>query len=229
MKLKFTALILVTLCFTSCLDIIETFNINEDGSGVYEQQMDFSRAMQGMMAMMSEKGQEKRKGKEMEKKDSTFSYKSIVDTSTHLTAAEKAVFGKAYAKMHMDEEKGEILINIFYPFANAKEFETIQQVLAKDNNSGNFFEALMKATSGDKYNKNAMQNPATGEGDKQGLEMMKEMMKVNLKTIIHLPRPAKSSKGNFILSADKKELSFDKTIDISKKMAATDFDFSIDY
>lgn len=170
-------MIIMACSFTGCIDIFETFNIKDDGSGVYEQKMDFTRAMQGMMAMMSEKGRDNMSSKKkMEKKDSTFSLKSMIDTASSLSSSEKTVFGKANATMHLDEAKGEMVIIISYPFANAAEFATIQAVMSRNETSGSLFDALMSAADGKMKNKGMGGMGQEGDGSKkEGLPISQYM------------------------------------------------------
>jgi hypothetical protein len=117
------------MCLTGCFDITETFNIKEDGSGVYEMKMDMSRAF-GMIAMMKGAGGQQ-EGKAPQKLDSTIYYSNMVDTVSTLSAEEKAAFKEAYAKLHMDEEEGDIYVNMFFPFKDGKQLAVIQKSLSK--------------------------------------------------------------------------------------------------
>ncbi len=56
-------------------------------------------------------------------------------------------------------------------------------------------------------------------------EQMKELMKMNIKTVIKLPRAIKQSTGsNIVLSDNKKEATFFKNVDLTTKFTGTDFD-----
>jgi hypothetical protein len=132
MKLRLLALGAFVICLTGCFDITETFNIKEDGSGVYEMKMDMSRAT-SMLAMMKQGGKEN--GKAPEKMDSTFYYKDMVDTVTTLTPEEKTAFKNAYGTVHIDEEEGEMYVNMTFPFKDAKELAIVQKAINKKGNN----------------------------------------------------------------------------------------------
>jgi hypothetical protein len=252
MNIKILALIAVCFFFTGCFDIYETFNIIEDGSGVYDQKINFSRSLALLSSMSKTKKKE-------DKKDTTIYYSSIVDTSTVLTAEEKAVMRKAYAKIHMDEAASEMWFNIFYPYANGQELTIIQTVMSKGSKSKGITDAMAKALgkpaapseSGEEkpaelptqdFNytltanslaRNVKPNSTPDKKKDEAEEMppmFKEMMKMNFTTTISLPRPVKNWSGNNgTLSADKKQLQFRKNVDMDTKLTPADFNFSIDY
>jgi hypothetical protein len=258
MKLRLLALGAFLICLTSCFDVIETFNIKEDGSGTYEVKMDMSRSF-GLLAMMKQGGNED--GKKKEKIDSIIYTKNITDTSTALTIEEKAALRNSYTKIHMDEDEGEGYINLYYPFANGKELEIIQKAMAKSGTNKTVMGALGNAMgkqvppataveqgnegtglpTGDfNYSLTAnslvrkvkpstkMEEPKTD--NEQLPPQLKEMMKINYSTTVNLPRPVKNYTGKgSTLSADKKQVKFNKTMDLDAKLTPADFDFSIDY
>ncbi len=255
MKLRLLVLGAFFISLTSCFDIFETFNINEDGSGVYEQKMDMSRLL-SLNSMM--KGGSSN-GKVPEKKDTLIDLKTIVDTVASLSAEEKNVLGKSSMRLHIDETANELSFVIIYPFANANEFATIQKAMTKDGNN----KAIAAAIGGAMGNKGGAMSapqekqpamptsdftytltgnslvkkvkpsskPETAEtGTNDMPAEFKEMLKMNYTTIINLPRPVKNWSGNNgILSADKKQLKFNKNIDMETKLTPADFDFSIDF
>lgn len=256
MKLRLLALAAFLVSLTSCFDIYETFDLNDDGSGVYEQKMDMTRMM-SFAAMM--KGGNTG-GKAPEKKDTIISYKAVVDTVAGLSATEKAVLGKATMKLHLDEAAGEMEFVIRYPFANAKEFQMIQEAMSRGDNKKNMMAAMAPVfgkQGGDmggaeqkadlptndfaytltgnslvkKVKPGTKQAEAGAGADKEGMPAeFKEMMKMNFTTTVNLPRPAKNWNGNNgTLSADKKQLKFTKNIDMDSKLTPADFDFSIEF
>lgn len=254
MKLRLLVLGAFLISLTSCFDVIETFNINEDGSGVYEQKMDMSRFL-SFSSMM--KGGNSN-GKAPEKKDTLISLQAIIDTVASLSIEEKAVLSKSLMKLHVDEAAGEMSFVITYPFASSSEFATIQKSMMKDGNN----KAIAAAVGGALGKKGGMNAPQqkqpemptsdftytlTGNSlvkkvkpsskpestETPGNDMppeFKEMLKMNFTTIINLPRPAKNWRGNNgAMSADKKQLKFNKSIDMETKLTPADFDFSIDF
>jgi len=169
MKLRLLALGAFVLCLTGCFDMTETFNIKEDGTGVYELKMDMSRAM-SMLAMMKQGAKEE--GKPPQKMDSMFSYKTMIDTVTSLSAEEKAAFENAYGKIHMDEEEGEMFVHMFFPFKDSKQLTTIQKIVTSKG-SNSVMDAVGKAFgsgSGAPGGMDAMGGGKSGgNGEKSGL------------------------------------------------------------
>jgi hypothetical protein len=128
MKLRLLALSCVLFSLTSCLDIIETFNLNENGGGTYETKMDMSKMM-SMIAMM---GAGKNTTEKIpEKMDSTFSFKGYTDTAESLTGEEKRVLSKGIMSIHLNKEEGEMYMTLKMSFDNVKEYALINNVLSK--------------------------------------------------------------------------------------------------
>lgn len=144
MKLKHVVIGFFAILLTSCMDIFETINLNADGSGTYIIKMEMGE-MVSMMANMagSEKSSNKKKKELM---DSSFSYATTVDTMKNLSAEEKRVLRKAGGKLHVDEAKGEMWVEMKFPFANATDFALIQQSM--DNNNTKDFGVLDKLLGG---------------------------------------------------------------------------------
>jgi hypothetical protein len=141
MKLKLLALGTFIFCLTGCFDLTETFNVKDDGSGTYELKMDMSRAF-AMLAMMKQGALTD--GKVSKKMDSVIYYKSFIDTVSNMTAEEKAAFKNGYANIHMNEEEGDMYVNMHFPFANGKELSVIQKALSKSGN-GSIMDAVGNA------------------------------------------------------------------------------------
>lgn len=164
MKLRLLVLGCMLLSLTSCLDIIETFNIKEDGSGSYNVKTDMSGAL-SMLAMMGG-------GKESEKMparfDTSFSFKEIVDTVSSLTAEEKAAVSKVKASMHIDKDKGEMYMIMDMPFKDSKEYNLIQATISKLNeNDKSPMDGVMKGVFGGSMGDNPM-GGAEEPGKKKG-------------------------------------------------------------
>ena len=255
MKLRLFVLSAFLISLTSCFDVIETFNINEDGSGVYEQKMDMGRFLS--FSNMMKGG--KTNGKTPEKKDTLISLRSVADTMTSLSTEEKLVLSKASMRLYIDETAGEMNFVITYPFANSNEFTSIQKSMMKDGNNkaiaaviggalGKKGEAMsapqqkqpemptseftytLTGNSLVKKVKPSSKPETTEETSNDMPPEFKEMLKMSYTTIINLPRPVKNWTGNNgTLSADKKQLKFNKNIDLETKLTPADFDFSIDF
>ncbi len=141
MKLRLLVLVAFVSCLTGCFDMTETFNLKEDGSGVYELKMDMSRAF-AMMAMFKQGA--KAEGKTPQKLDSIIYYKTMTDTVTTLSVEEKAAVENAYAKIHLDEEEGDMFVNMYFPFKDSKQLTMIQKIVSSKGNSS-VFDAVGKA------------------------------------------------------------------------------------
>ena len=128
MRLRLLVLGCVLFSFTSCLDIIETFNLNETGGGTYETKMDMSKMM-SMIAMMGagQAGAEKIP----EKMDSTVSFKGYADTATGLSADERRVLSKGVVRIHLNKEEGVMFMTINMPFDNVADYAVINKAMSK--------------------------------------------------------------------------------------------------
>ena len=145
-KLSYLLLAFVTLSLTSCFDIFESITLKEDGSGVYEQKLDMGKAFQLVEKMGSGGAASSKKKKEY--KDSSFSYAAFVDTAKALSAEQKAVFRKGSAIIHIDEAKGEGLVTMRFPFANAKEFTMLQDMLHNKSENSSLLESIGNIIAG---------------------------------------------------------------------------------
>jgi hypothetical protein len=167
MKLRLLVLSCVLFSFTSCLDIIETFNINQDSGGSYEVKTDMSKAL-GMLAMM---GGGKDTDKMPEKMDSSISFKEYVDTASQLTAEERKALGKGTITIHLNKEEGEMYMMMKMPFDNAKEYAVINNALSKMKD-GQPMEGAFKGLFGGGMGDNPLGNDDADKGsvkkDKNG-------------------------------------------------------------
>jgi hypothetical protein len=157
MRLRLLALGIFMMCLTSCFDVFETFNIKEDGSGTYEIKMDMSRSV-AMLSMMQQGNTDKPNAK----LDSIIYSRSFIDTSSAYTAEEKAVLRNSYSKVHMNEEAGEMYVQLFYPFSNGKEFAVIQRSMTEKDGNKNMMDALSGA-----MRKQMAPPPGAMEGDQK--------------------------------------------------------------
>src|SRR4051812_3797977 len=84
---------LVAVCLTGCLDSQEDVTIQADGSGTFQNTIDMSGLfdMMQMAAAMDTSANSQLKSLTDKDLDSTFSLRSFTDTSTTLTAEEKAL------------------------------------------------------------------------------------------------------------------------------------------
>ena len=178
MKLRLLVLGCFLLSLTSCLDIIETFNIKEDGSGNYEVKTDMS----GALAMLSMMGGGKDSEKMPQKFDTSFSFKGMVDTVSTLTAEEKAAINKMTAKIHVDQDKSEMYMIMDMPFKDSKEYNMMQAAFQKLNSGEKSpLDGLFKGAFG------GNDNPMAGGNDEMAPNKgggMPGIMPTNVETFI---------------------------------------------
>lgn len=169
MKLKLLFIGLVTLCLTSCMDIFETINLNTDGSGNYIIKIEMGEMASMLAAMGNNEKSSTQKKKEY--KDSSFSFASTVDTMKNLSAQQKLVLRKADGKIHVDEVKGELWVEMKFPFANNGEFDLIQESMDKNNTKD--FGILNKVLGGKKDDISMMNMSSDENKEQKGLPMAK--------------------------------------------------------
>ncbi|MFL9481637.1 hypothetical protein ACI6Q2_02590 [Chitinophagaceae bacterium LWZ2-11] len=253
MKVKLFLFIAVSFCFASCFDLTETFTLKQNGSGVYEQNLDFSRAMTLFSSIMKQAGDSSSSimKNQTEKKDTSFSFASIADTSSTLTQEQIAVMRNATAYIHVDEPASQFVVKIDYPFASQKEFAILQSALSKGD-AFSFIQSLdkTKAVKGDdkpafsvgQYNyklsaegfsRSVLQQPDSSafvaKDVKELPEEIKDMLKMHFYTIINLPKPAKSWQGSDVtVSPDKKTIKISKELKLDGK-PDKDFNFKIGF
>lgn len=123
-----------TFLFTSCFDVIEHYQMNEDGSGVYSMELDMSRASSLMESFMKATAEtESMDSVELKKDrkvtDSLILFQNSIDTATNLTSEEKKVLRNGYARMYVDDMKHQAKVRLSYPFKNAAELGVILQAI----------------------------------------------------------------------------------------------------
>lgn len=226
--------LLTAFLLIGCLDSQEDVTIKDDGSGVYKNSVDMSGLfdMLQMAAMMDTSANSQLKQLSDKNVDSTFSLGSFADSSSKLTAEEKALLKNGTVHLNINQQNKVFKIDMTYPF---KKVEDLQKILE-----------LQKSSKGFNPFKQAGENPALAGlgGDSEGdmgspldgidiiyknglierkvdpkkadstkkngansqLQNMGEMLDgVTFSTVIHLPRAVKSSSGEKIsLSDDKK-------------------------
>ena len=252
--LVFVSLTLLTVfVLTGCLDSQEDVNIKSDGSGVYKNSIDMSGLfdMLQMAAMMDTSASSQLKQLSDKNIDSTFSLGAITDTSSTLSAEDKALLKNGTVHLNINQQSKVLKVDMTYPF---KKMEDLQRIL-EIQKSGKGFNPL----------KQAGQTPSLpGLGEDAGGEMgspldgiaiiyknglierkvdpvkldaaknsdagsqlknMGEMLDgVTFSTVIHLPRAVKSSSGKITVSDDKKTVRMKYTLsDMMKDPKALEF------
>jgi len=141
--------LLLLLVFTStflfgCFNSEEDVTINADGSGVYQNVMDMSGMfdMMDMIAAMDTSQNNQLKKVSDKDIDSTFSFKSFIDTVTSLTADQKKLFEKATMRMSINQKEKRFKMTTNYPFTKMDDLQKIIE-LQQSNKAPNPFNRSM--------------------------------------------------------------------------------------
>jgi hypothetical protein len=136
LRRNFLVLVMSAFLFTGCFDVIETYQLKEDGSGVYTMEFDASRSMDIFGSLITASLAEQGISNDAEPNnrlpvDSIYLFKDFIDTVKDLSVQEKNVLRNGYAKMHFDGSKKQGYVRIGYPFANNAELAIIQEAMDK--------------------------------------------------------------------------------------------------
>lgn len=124
---------------SGCFDTVEETTINDDGSGTVFTSMDMGK-MLGALAAMG--GDEKMKGAEKIKGDTTIFFKDIKDSLQNLTDAEKKLLEDGKAHLVLDLKDAKFNISITAPFVKTSDIPAINTALEKSN--GKMMQALIQ-------------------------------------------------------------------------------------
>ena len=127
MKKILLLLIVASICLLGCFNSEEDVTINDDGSGVYKNTMDMSGMfdMLDMIAAMDTSENNQLKKVSDKNIDSSFAFKSFIDTVTSLTADQKKLFEKAMMRLKVNQKEKEFKMTMSYPFAKMDDLEKI--------------------------------------------------------------------------------------------------------
>jgi hypothetical protein len=243
--------LLLLLVFTStflfgCFNSEEDVTINADGSGVYQNVMDMSGMfdMMDMIAAMDTSQNNQLKKVSDKDIDSTFSFKSFIDTVTSLTADQKKLFEKATMRMSINQKEKRFKMTTNYPFTKMDDLQKIIELQQSNkvpnpfNQSDNgglpainkimnisFKNGLIERKIDQEKIKNLENNEQLKDMDKA--EQMLEA--ITFSSSFHLPRPVKNIAGEKLkLSSDKKTITVNYTLmDVIK--APSSFEFKVEY
>lgn len=138
---KLIPLLLLALMFTSgCFNTNEEITVQKDGSGVYGMTLDFSGLFDMMQAMQQENDSSSAMGKMPGNMDTLIRFASFTDTSTQLTAAEKALMKDATMRMIMQEKEKKFLLQMRFPF---KKLEDVQRIMQLSQRNGNMMGKML--------------------------------------------------------------------------------------
>ena len=239
---------------TGCLDSQEDVTIKDDGSGVYKNSVDMSGLfdMLQMAAMMDTSANSQLKQLSDKNVDSTFSLGSFTDSSSSLTAEEKALLKNGTVHLNINQQNKVFKIDMIYPFKKVEDLQKILELQKSKKGFNPFKQAgenpalagLGGGADGDMGSpldgidityKNGLierkvdpkkTDSAKNNGGNSQLQNMGEMLDgVTFSTVIHLPRAVKSSSGEKItLSDDKKTVRMKYSLsDMMKNPKALEF------
>lgn len=150
------ALFTVFLC-TGCFDVIEKYQINEDGTGKYIIDIDFSRTAGSFTSMIASMAEAENNVTAVRTKkevvDSIIHFAGSVDSAADLSETEKKALRKGYARMFVDEPNNLFKVSLFYPYVNAEELGIIHNAMARQSYSGEGEAGLKMVLKEDKLGK----------------------------------------------------------------------------
>ncbi|MEO6550523.1 MAG: hypothetical protein ABIN94_21130 [Ferruginibacter sp.] len=207
--LKIVFACMVTIVLASCLDTEEKIQLNANNSGTYSLTIDLGRMLKTASSLGSVS-----ESKVKEKKDTIIYLKDVLNSAENITAAEKALYMDAMVKVHINEAKDEMILEMSSPFKNSTGLAELK----------NNFPAMMSKLK-------VFQN-ATGDSDKAGVES--EDSKIDKKSInpvgdqfSFMISPGKISNKVINLNAFKKKIANDSTLGMMRQMTSMmgDFDY----
>lgn len=244
---------LAAFCLTGCLDTVEDVTINENGSGVYKTSVDMSGLFDMLqMAAMMDTSAASNSIQQLADKDidSTISLRSFTDTATKLSAEEKALLKDATMKINVSQKEKVFKITMNYPFKKTEDIEKILKLQASDKGFNPMSNSQESNSMGDmggdkglpsatdfmkmsfengkierKVDQKKLEEMKNSEEMKSAPQMESMMSQVTFTTVIHLPKPVKSIKGDKLtISDDKKTVRMNySAADLMKNPASLEF------
>jgi ribosomal protein RSM22 (predicted rRNA methylase) len=141
--LKFLLPVALVFCFTGCLDINESVDIRNDGSGQLTMDVDLSQMLDMLQTYM---GKDELAKKGIQKMDTTILLKDLIDTVSTLSADKKAILrpGRVHIKLDMDAKV--FTVHSMFPFTSVANLQKLY-ALKNDGSLGNA--KLLGALGGD--------------------------------------------------------------------------------
>jgi len=142
---------------TSCLEINEDVEIKANGSGKVSTTTDMSQ----LVDMMSAMGGEEFEKKKDEKIDTLILMKQFVDTSTSLTADQKALLRNGKIRMKMNLSEKIFNVNMEFPFDNLEKYQQLNNLLNSEAGGiGNVMKTIMSGPAPAKDSNQIIDQPA---------------------------------------------------------------------
>ena len=244
-------------CLSGCVEINEDININKNGSGEYSMNMDMSKLLDIMQSYIGK--EELDKQLPQKKMDTTIFMKTLVDTSTSISADKKALLreGQLHMRLNMDEKV--FKTDMHFPFKNPEQLQQLYTSISDGSlGTGQLLKNLAPGRS-DSSSDNAQSGPDVGKFnsiysftckngflsrkvDAEKFKALKESaqfgqmkqagdmgMEVPYTITIHLPKPAKKIINSFAKLSTDK-----KTVTIQYNLTEVlehpeKFEYTIEY
>lgn len=230
------------LSLTGCLDFLEEFYLNKDGSGEYAITIDMSELFNNPFMKSALEEEAKKDGAEdvSLEQDSLMYYRDMFPEGV-LTTEEQNLIKDLSLHMVMSEEKSKFYIETKIPFSSFEEYERINSVLAKmkkdenaDGEDANPLGGMLGGANpmGDKprfklERRKLVRLPDTGDAfkdiDDETMSYMEMLFgEAKFKTIYHLPgRVKKTTIPNAVV--DGKTVTVENSfLDLVKQKAKLD-------
>lgn len=253
MKKFLLPLVVVSFCLFGCLTSEEDVTINADGSGVYQNTTDMSGLFEMMDLLAAMDTSQNNQLKKISDKDidSTFSFKSFIDTVASLTTDQKKLFEKATMRMNINQEEKRFKMTMNYPFAKMDDLQKIIE-LQQNSQAPNPFNGaaggndmtpdaglsainkIMNITFKNglierKIDREKIKELESNEQFKD-MEKAEQMLEaITFNSSFHLPKAAKNVTGEKVkVSNDKKTITVNYTMmDVLK--APSSLEFKVEY
>jgi len=110
-------------CLASCVEINEDIDIKKDGSGEYSMNMDMSKLLDMMQSTIGKEELEKQLPEK--KMDTSILMKTLVDTSTSISADKKALLRQGRLHMSLNMDQNLFKTDLHFPFKNENQLQQL--------------------------------------------------------------------------------------------------------
>jgi hypothetical protein len=124
--LKFILPAVLALGFAGCLDITESVDVRNDGSGQLTMDIDMSQMIDMLQTYM---GKDEMAQKGMAKMDTTILLKDIVDTASALTEDKKAILRQGRVHIKMDVDAKIFTVHSMFPFTSLPNLQKLYTLM----------------------------------------------------------------------------------------------------
>ncbi len=228
---KLLAAAWIAVCFTACIQIDEVVDLKEDGSGTMQVHSDMGKMFEMLKSFA---GEEDLKKEGMDRAmDTTIYLKDLVDTSTSISAENKALLRNGVLDLKMNMKENLFRLDMNYPFKNLSDGNKLYTAINQNGMMGNVLRGMNQGAPGGEEEGGGFDKIGTlyevkmskGEYSRtlirarydslmndpkvqESKGMMAMMGDMNMNLTVKLPRPAKSvSNSRATLSADKRTVS----------------------